>query len=388
MARVAGVMLLLVVMVLALSSPVLAIRPDTDKRILDGLDAAYSMDFERAASLFAEADRLEPEHPAGLFFLASLQWFEYSQNADVPKTANELEPKFNQLIDRALDLSRKMYAKNHDDPEANFYLGAIYGMKGRWLLIQRKWIRAAHYGYKGYKYFKRTIELNPEYYDAYLGLGMYDYYSDTLPTVLKFAANLIARGDKQRGLRYIETTMEKGHYSVTEAKLFLISVLIDYEGQPEKALGLILGLRQEKPQNLFFILMELPARMVALDWNGAIAFGEFLAPRVRETSYTKPHISLFDLYLGEAYLGAKDYAQAVATFSRCIEMAPEPRKATVTHCYLRRAQAYDLLQRRDDAVSDYAYVKGRPDFFDSQDRAALGLKHPYSYEEVLRQLRQ
>jgi len=381
--------LVLAALVLASAPPrASAISPATDKLILQGLDAAYSLDFERAASLFSDAGRLEPEHPAGPFFLASLQWLEYSQNADVPGTVDALEPKFNQIMDQALDRARKMYAKNHDDPEANFYLGAIYGMKGRWFLLKYKWIKAAHYGFKGYKYLKRAVALDPECYDAYLGMGMYDYYSDTLPTIVKFAANLIVRGDKQRGLRYIQTTLEKGHYSVTEAKIFLVGILTAYERQPDRALQIVQELRLQNPGNLFFVLMEMGPRICLRDWNGAIAFGEFLASRIRELAYTKPHTSLFDLYLGESYLGAKDYPKAIDTFNRCIEAAPEPRKATVTHCHLRRAQTLDLLGRRTEAVMDYTFVRERPDFFDSQEKAKRGLKAAATYEEVLRQLQE
>ncbi|MBI5209575.1 MAG: tetratricopeptide repeat protein [Elusimicrobia bacterium] len=387
----------------AISSPALAVSPEADKEIppshavplslsaeadkiiLQGLDAAYGFDFERAASLFAAVSQGAPEHPAGPFFLASLHWLEFSQNADIPGTIDALEPKFNEVMDEAFSRAKKMHEKNRDDPEANFYLGAAYGMKGRWQLLKRQWIRAASNGYKGYKYLQRTIELYPGFYDAYLGLGMYDYYSDTLPTVLKFAANLIARGDKQRGLRYIDLTMAKGHYSVTEAKLFLVGVLAGYEKRPQRALEIVQELRHERPNNLFFIFMEVIARINSKDWFGAIAFGEFLIPRVREVPYTKPHVSLFDLYLGDAYLGAKDYDRALETLNRCIEQAPEPRKATVTYCRLRMAQAFDLLGRREEALKCYADVKRRPDFFDSQDKAKRGLKRPPTYDEVVAQ---
>lgn len=365
-----------------------AISPESDKLILEGLSAAYSMDFDRAVARFSEVDRAEPDNPAGPFFLASLHWLEYSQNADVPGTVDALEPRFNAIMDRAMTRADKMYDKNPRDPEANFYLGATYGMKGRWLLLKRKWVRAARYGYKGYKYFKRTIELDPEYYDAYLGMGMYDYYSDTLPTILKFAAGMIVRGDKKRGLRYIETTLERGHYSVTEAKLFLIGILTAYEKRPGQALKIVQELRREKPENLFFVLLEVAARIDDKDWVGAAAFGEFLVPRVREVAYAQPHVSLFELYLAEAYMGAKDYARAISTLDRCIDQAPEPRKATVTHCHLRRAQAYDLVGRRDDALRDYKFVKERPDFFDSQDKAKRGLRSPVTYEDVLRQIQE
>lgn len=380
--------LALAALAFALASPAFAISPEADKLLLQGLDEAYGLNVDSATALFNQVSEMEPEHPAGPFFLASLQWLLYSQNADVPGTVAELEPKFDQIMDEADRRAQKMYKKNHDDPEANFYLGGIYGMRGRWALLKRKWIRAARYGFKGYKYLKKTVELDPDYYDAYLGMGMYDYYSDTLPTVLKFAANMIVRGDKQRGLRYIQATMEKGHYSVTEAKLFLVGVLAAYEKQPEKAMKLIQELRREKPDNLFFDLIEVGARITAQDWTGAIAFGEYLAPRVRENPWTKPHISMFDLYLGEAYLGAKDYGKAIETFSRCIDKAPEPRKATVTYCHLREAQAFDLVGQHAEAIKDYNFVKDKPDFFDSKEKAKRGLKTPATYEEVLRQFQE
>ncbi|MBI5240208.1 MAG: hypothetical protein HY926_07025 [Elusimicrobia bacterium] len=363
-----------------------AVQPETDKLILQGLDAAYSLDFERATSLFTEADRLEPEHPVGPFFLASLLWLEYSQNADIPGAADSLQPRFDRIMGQALARAWKMHEKNREDPEANFYLGACYGMKGRWLMLERKWIRAAHYGFKGYKYLQRTVELDPEYNDAYLGMGMYDYYSDTLPAVVRMAADMIVRGDKQRGLRYIERTLEKGHYSVTEAKLFQVGILSSYEHQPEKALPILLELRRQKPENLFFVLLEQGTRINARDWSGAIAFGEFLAPRVRALPYTQPQTSLFDLYLGESYLCAGDLPRAVEVFDRCIEEAPDGRKATVTHCHLRRAQALDLLGRRAEARHDYTFVTERPDFFDSRAKARRGLKAPATREEILHQL--
>ena len=368
------------------AAPARAVSPQADSLILSALDAAYGMDFDRCESLLKEVDRLEPESPAGPFFLASLKWLEFSQNADVPGTLNSLEPQFDAIMDQAVERAQALHSKNPDDPEANFYLGAIYGMKGRWRLLKRQWIRAASDGYKGYKYLKKTIELDPQYYDAYLGLGMYDYYSDTLPNILKFTANMIVRGDKQRGLRYVQLTMEKGHYSATEAKLFLAGIYAAYEKQPIKALALVEELRRQRPDNLFFTLMEVMVRIDMQDWNGAIAFGEFLWPRVRAASYAKPHISLFDLYLGEAYLGAKDYEKAVETLTRCIVQAPEPRKATVTFCRMRRAQARDLLGQREAAVLDWEFVRRRPDFFESQSKAKRALKRPFTYEEVLGQL--
>lgn len=372
--------------ILLTAAPARALAPEADALVLQGLDAAYSLDLERAAALFTAVSTREPEHPVGPFFLASLKWLEFSQNADLPGAGEALAPQFEALLGECFARAWALREKAPDDPEADFYLGAAYGMKGRWLMLERKWIRAAHAGYKGYKLLKRTVALDPEYYDAYLGLGMYDYYSDTLPAVLRFAAGLIARGDRQRGLRYVELTRRKGHYSVTEAKLFLAGVYAAYEKRPAEALAIVAELRQEKPDNVYFGLMEVIVRLNAKDWAEAAAAGEALAPRIRAVPAARDQVSLFELYLGEAYLGGRENGKAIETLDRCVAQAPEPRRATVTFCLLRRAQAYDLAGRRAEALADYRAVRERPDYFDSRGKARKGLSRPVGYEEYVAQL--
>ncbi|MBI3287951.1 MAG: hypothetical protein HYZ74_00350, partial [Elusimicrobia bacterium] len=47
-------------------------------------------------------------------------------------------------------------------------------------MLERSWISAARLGLKGYRYLQRAVEAEPELYDAYLGLGIYEYYADTM----------------------------------------------------------------------------------------------------------------------------------------------------------------------------------------------------------------
>ena len=364
------------------------LSPEADGLVFEGLEALYRLDFDLADAKFKDIDRLHPEHPAGPFYLAGRYWLEFSQSADLPGTAATLEPDFNASIDRALARARTMYRADKDDPEANYYLGVVYGMRGRWQLFKRQWLRAAANGYKGYKFLRRTAAVAPDYYDAFLGLGMYEYYSDTLPRIIKLGAFLFTRGDKQRGLDYVRLAIEKGRYNVVEAQLFLVALYTGYEHTPEKAFPIIRALRSRWPENPLFAQLEVVARVDARDWSGAIAFGEMLAPKVRQLPYTRPHVSVFDLYLGEAYMGGKDYDTALTVFDRCIDESPEPRKATVTYCHLRRAQVHDLLGLRGQALKDYRIVRQREDFFDSQDKAKLGLKNPATYEMVLKQFRE
>lgn len=377
---------LLLALAASVATSALALDSEVDRKVLEGLEAGYSLDFERAAAKFAQADRLDPQHPVGPFFLAALKWLEFSLNADIPESAEVLEPQFNLLIGEAFERARRMRQKDPRSAEAHFYLGAVYGMRGRWRLIRRQWIRAASDGYKGYKHLKIAVELNPELYDAYLGLGMYDYYSDKLPSVLKLASLLVARGDKARGLRYVRVAVERGRYSVMEGQLFLAGIYMAYEKEPKKALEIIADLRLKSPDNIFLLYLEVAARIHAQDWSASTALAERLAAEGRKVPFAAPHASLFDLYLADAYLGAKEYSKAKEAAERCLTQADDARRASVTYCRLRRAQAQDLLGARLAALDDYREVRARPDFWDSQEKAKLGLKTPATYERVLGEL--
>ncbi len=372
---------------LALSPrPGLAIGPEADKLVLQGLEAGYALDFASSSAAFAAVDRLEPQHPIGPFFLASLKWMELSLNVDEPGKTEALEPEFDRLMGEAFARAQRMKEKNPRDAEAYFYLGAAYGMRGRWKIVKRQWIRAASDGWKGYKNLKTAVALDPALYDAYLGLGMYDYYSDTMPGILKFAASLIVRGDKQRGLRFVNIAVEKGHYSAMEAQLFLVGVYTTYEKKPEHAILILHDLRLERADNLFLLYLEVQARKQARDWVGAVDAAEVLALRSRKTPYARPFQTMFDLALVEVYLGAKDYAKARDAATSCIAEAPDPRKGGVTFCLVRRAEAFDLLSQRRAAMADYSAADGRPDFWDTKGKARRGLQRPATYESLLKEM--
>ncbi len=374
-------------LLLILASPARAIAPEAERKVMAGLSAGYGLDFKAAAAAFAEADLAAPDHPVGPFFLGSLKWLEFSLNSDLPGTAKNMEPEFDRLMDRTFDRASAMLKTDKKNAEAHFYMGAAYGMRGRWKMTKRQWIRAASDGWKGYKHLKEAVTLDPNFYDAYLGLGMYDYYSDKLPGVLKLASSLlIVRGDKERGLKYVKLSVDKGHYSVMEAKLFLIGIYMAYEKQPQRALEILKEMRLEMPDNLFLLYMEVAARTHAQDWFAATAFAEDLVAKANQHEFARPHIPLFEVYLADAYLGAKDFGRARAIADRCVEMASDPRRAAVTYCRLRRAQASDLMGNREAAVKDYAWVAKRPDYWDSEVKARRGLKSPADYERILAEL--
>ena len=94
--------------------------------------------------------------------------------------------------------------------------------------------------------------------DAYAGLGLYDYFVDTLPTIVKLLRWIIGLpgGNRQRGLQEIEYAAKYGELTRGEALYYLAK---DYsrssENQFAKSLELFKELRSQYPRNGLWTLM-------------------------------------------------------------------------------------------------------------------------------------
>jgi tetratricopeptide (TPR) repeat protein len=67
-----------------------------------------------------------------------------------------------------------------------------------------------------------VVEKNPSYYDAYMGLGVFNYMSSMIPRKLQWITGILGfSGDKETGRKQLEMASEKGTYTNTEAKFYL-----------------------------------------------------------------------------------------------------------------------------------------------------------------------
>ena len=181
-----------------------------DDRYDRGLAYMYRLEFDKAAEEVKEIVNLAPESPAGYFALAALSWWRYSQNFDMQGSLKAVEEEFVSNSDKVIALAQQMVKEKRDLDQAYFFMGSAYGLQGRWYAVQRSWWRAYTRGRKGRKFLKKSVEVNPAVYDAYLGLGIFDYYTATLPGALGLGAKLFVGGDRRRGMEYVKLAKKSG----------------------------------------------------------------------------------------------------------------------------------------------------------------------------------
>ncbi len=364
------------------------LSPGADERYDRGIAHMYRLEFDLAEGEFREIIRLAPEDPAGYFALAALAWWRYSQNFDMQGGLEEVEAEFAANVDKVISLGQRMEKNGRDLDQAWFFMGSAYGLKGRWHAVKRNWLRAYTNGRKGRALLKKCVELNPGVYDAFLGLGIFDYYAATLPGALGLAAKIFVGGDRQRGIEYVKIAKERGRFFKTEARFFLIEIYSMHENDFPAAYRETAELRAVDPGNMLYRLGEIMAHIQAEDWKEVLAECEaFLgAWQVKPQRGLEQQLAMVYLSAGDALLALKRYEEAVEWLTMGIERTGFPDKGWVTYCYLRRAQALDLLGRRPEALADYGRAAARPNFWDSAKYAKAGLKKAPDYAEVYRQM--
>jgi tetratricopeptide (TPR) repeat protein len=349
-----------------------------------GSELMYRLEFKKAEKIFEKLSKDYPEHPAGPLALSALRWWQLSQNYDIPSSAHDARIEFISFAEETIKRSEHYMNKTHDEALAYFTMGTAYGLLGRWYAIERSWFKAYKNGKKGKKYLSKALEINPELYDAYLGLGIFDYYCDTLPGVLKFFATLLfIKGDRERGLEEIDLAMKNGKFFTTEASIFKASILIQFEKDFRSATRIIDKLRKSEPGNVFFKLIEVVTLLNTANWQETIDKATKLLSEVKnDKGPIDQQKALLYLAIGDSHIMLRNYTTAIEYLTKGIRETDYPNKGWVTFCYLRRGQAYDLFREREKALKNYKIVMGREDFWKALEQAEHGLKEPYDFEEV------
>lgn len=186
--------------------------------ITEGTNYVFEIDFPNALLKFQEAKKQAPNDLRGPFFESTVYFWRtmFSKNrADYDQYLN--------LSDNLIKKCEDVTDKNENDLDAQFYKGWSYTMRAVALyMIDKKMLQAASDAKDGNKALQLVVEKNPNYYDAYMGLGIFNYMSSMIPRKLQWITGILGfSGDKATGLKQLVMASEKGTYTNTEAKFYL-----------------------------------------------------------------------------------------------------------------------------------------------------------------------
>ncbi len=245
-------------LVLAIGFPSLAgaNEPPASQPLDHGLWWLYHLQYDKARADFDTYISSHPKDPEGYFYRTATDWWHLAQEFEYKLP--DIQVQFQADAEKTIEVSQELYDSTDDrkvKARALLYWGGAEGLRGRWLVTQHEWVSAYFAGKRGARYLRRAVDYDPTQYDAYMGLGIYDYFTDTMSGVQAVLAALLIHGDKARGLKELQIAIDKSELARVEAMTFLIEIYNAEERTPAKALPLAQELHKEFPQSPAMHLM-------------------------------------------------------------------------------------------------------------------------------------
>ncbi|MBI3654612.1 MAG: tetratricopeptide repeat protein [Acidobacteria bacterium] len=368
-----------------------------DRLRTEGNDAVYNLDYKTAREKFDRLVKLAPDHPAGFIYLANNLWLEwlnssrrlsaslyngeafYQQDAEEDKFDPKRDKEFNDFLRQAISVAKARLQKNPQDTEALYYQGAALGLRAAYsVTVKRSFRRAMGDANGSIQLQKKVVKIDPNYCDAYLSLGLYQYVIDSLPFVWRTLARLAGlKGSKKEGIANLELATQKGRFAADDARVILIG-LYSREQQPEKALEVISYLATKYPRN--YLLGVERANMLyqrGRHDEGAASFAALL----KDAPIAQVAADHINFQWGEALMKAGDFAAAIEHY-QAVTRWPKADKALVSLSHLHAGQALDALGKREAALAEYQTVLQRENIFDAHKQAAQYIKKPYADDKI------
>lgn len=230
------------------------------------LELIYAGRPDEALPLARDIEKQNPDHPLGYLVEADALWWKlYCAACQItddglvdawrrPKL--DTDANYFRLADRAIQVAEKQLAQR-PTAEMHFYAGMGYAMRGRLLGLRGEYRATASAGKRMREQLLRATQLDSDLADAYLGLGLYNYYVDTLSFIAKFFRVFMGLpgGDKRDGMKQLEVAAEKGRLISVEAQFYLAKNLRNYDREYARSTTLFEKLVTSYPANPLFRTM-------------------------------------------------------------------------------------------------------------------------------------
>lgn len=191
------------------------------QKLTEAQDLALSLRYDEAEAMIRDAMPQAPDHPLCRVFLVGILLSRIQEN--FKNGAKEVPKPFFAEAGTLLDEAAKQHEAFPQSPYPLLYLGAGYGMRGLARLYAGNYLGSYVDGKKGAGLLKQAVAIDPGLYNAYMGLGQFEYYCGTLGGVLQFL--LALPGDPVKGLAMLKTCEDKGTYAAWPCKAYRIRLL-------------------------------------------------------------------------------------------------------------------------------------------------------------------
>jgi tetratricopeptide (TPR) repeat protein len=338
------------------------------------LDALYNLDFNNAELAFNSLVAEDPPNPDYWNGLASTIWMKilYDQrkfNIDsysgssigTTRSHDSVNPddekRLRDAIGIAMTRANAMLTQNPKDVRALYAIGVSNGTLAAFEGIsKRSYLTALSRAKAARKYHEQVLNIDPNFNDALLSIGTYDYGASVIPLPFRFALLGLfgaSGGGKDEGIRKLEVVASSGRVAATDAKMILIAIY-NRERQYDQSLRLIDELLARYPRNFQFEMDRAAVYGKMKNWPQAVGAYQHILSKVqaKQDGYDRLRAERVYAQIGNANVKQLKLDEAIAAFNEIVGSgkAGDDEKADA---HLRIGKIYDSRSERAKAIKEY-----------------------------------
>jgi len=394
--RVTGLVLLLLAAVVSGTAEVHTHPLNRDPLVREAFQHFYDLDYPGAVERFERVKAAHPGDPQATALLLEAVVFEDLYKQDLLDTtfyandgfltghhATREDPQARdrifQLADEAVHQADVLLEHNSRDVNALYARGWTRALKCAYMaMVERSFSGGFRLAGKAKDDEERVLELDPNYVDAKLVPGVYEYVVGALPGPFKFLIGFIGiGGSKKTGMAMLHDVAARGISNSVEART-VIALFLRREGKYRGAIDVVKTLETQYPRDYLFALEEANLRKDAGEGMAAVdAYRLVVANAERPGYYASARLELTFFGLGDALRGQRHYGEAAKSYEQAAyteNVGPELKIRSL----VAAGQCHDLLHERDLAKRDYRMAIDAGPSTSRADAARKYLRTPYT----------
>lgn len=366
-----------------------------DPPVREAFEHFYNMDYSGAVERLERYHRAHPGDPHATALLLDAVIFGELNRRDTLDTSFYLNDGFLggrhalqedpqvrdrifALADEAVNEADWRIGRNANDVDALFDRAWARALRCTYVaMVERAFGVGFRLAIKAKDDAERVLQLEPNYADARLITGIYQYVVGALPLPFKLLIGVAGiTGSKTNGLAQLRDAGARGTVTGLEARTAMAFFLRRDSHYPE-AMELVRAMKHQYPRNFLFCLEEVNLRKDLGEGMAAVeAYRSLLAQAAQPGYFAEPRPELAAFGLGEALRGQHHLQEAAAAYEQSAgarNASPELRVRSL----LAAGQCRDLAGERQLALHDYQDAIAAGPNTSRADFARKLLRSPY-----------
>jgi len=366
-----------------------------DPEVREAFHYFYNLDFPEAVGRFERFHNAHPTDPQATTYLLEAVLFQELYRQDLLDTtfyandgfltgrhATREDPQARNrilgLADEAVREADYRIGRNPNDLDALFARGWARSLKCTYLaMVDREFSAGFRLALKARDDEERVLQLDPNYVEAKLVAGIYQYVVGALPWPFKLLIGFAGvTGSKSTGLAMLTDAGNRGVITSMEARTAM-ALFLRRESKYQDAIKVVQSLESQYPHDFLFALEEANLRRDAGEGMVAVtAYRNLLADSEKPGYFASAQLELAWFGLGDALRGQRHYEEAAQAYEKAAsahDVGPELK----IRCLLAGGECRDMNGERQLAVEDYQAAIETGPATSRADTARKHLRTPY-----------